>query len=425
MSGNGEPSLTADQREMTAAPAHTGSARTDTASESSDVSGLIAMAVRRIAEEVQAAAARERVVVAAARPEAGPARAVPVEPASAGEPILDTAVPVPDPARPMAAGVEDSVPAESEGHAFDDVAVLIDRADAEVEPTAAVTRIDPTGDAPPSRALGSIGSAPSGDRSTGAGLTRSWLSGWTWRGAAKVAAGVVAGYFALVFALIVLYRVVNPPFSTLMAYQWLTGTQIARTWVPIEDISPNLMRAVVVSEDWGFCNHYGIDLAAIERALEQAGEGVPRGASTISMQVIKNLFLTQSKSYVRKAVEIPLTFVAELVWPKSRMLEIYLNIAEWGPGIFGAEAAARHHFSKSAAKLSEREAALLAAALPNPMIRDAGDPGPRTARKASVIQARMRAAGPVADCAMPRRAENRGFEWETTVKKRAGAVPGL
>jgi monofunctional biosynthetic peptidoglycan transglycosylase len=249
---------------------------------------------------------------------------------------------------------------------------------------------------------------------------------WSWRRVVRLAGLAVAAYFAAVCALILIYRFINPPATTLIAYQWLTGTKIEQTWVPIEDISPNLLRAVVVSEDWGFCNHYGVDLDAIERALEQAGEGkVPRGASTISMQVIKNLFLSQSKSYLRKAVEIPLTFVAEAVWPKSRMLEIYLNIAEWGPGIFGAEAAARHHFSKPASRLSEREAALLAAALPNPILRDAGDPGTRTARKASVIQSRMRAAGPVADCAMPRKADKRGSGWETTVKKRAGAVPGL
>lgn len=248
----------------------------------------------------------------------------------------------------------------------------------------------------------------------------------TVRRVAKLAALLFGGYLAVVLALILLYRFVPPPTSALMAYQWLAGTEIRRTWVPIEDISPNLLRAVVVSEDWGFCKHYGIDFDAIEQALEKAGDGVPRGASTISMQVIKNLFLTQSKSYIRKAIELPLTVVAEAVWPKSRMLEIYLNIAEWGPGVFGAEAAAQHHFAKPAARLSEREAALLAASLPNPMIRDAGDPGPRTARKASVIQSRMRVAGPVADCAMPpRTAPNPGQSWEPTVKKRAGAPPGL
>lgn len=260
---------------------------------------------------------------------------------------------------------------------------------------------------------------------------------WTWRRVARLASLAVAAYFATVLFLILAYRFINPPTTTLIAYQWLTGTKIEQDWVAIEDISPNLLRAVVVSEDWGFCDHFGVDLDAIEKALEQAGEGkLARGASTISMQVTKNLFLSQSKSYLRKAVEIPLTFVAEIIWPKSRMLEIYLNIAEWGPGVFGAEAAARHHFNKPAARLTERESALLAAALPNPIVRDAGDPGTRTARKASIIQARMRAAGAsVADCAMAgrqRRAQLRSgggageqTGWQTTVKKRAGAAEGL
>ncbi len=256
---------------------------------------------------------------------------------------------------------------------------------------------------------------------------------WTVRTVARLAGLAVIAYFGAVLFLILIYRFINPPTTTLIAYQWLTGTKIQQEWVPIEDISPNLLRAVVVSEDWGFCNHYGVDLDAIEKALEQAGEGkVARGASTISMQVIKNLFLSQSKSYLRKAIEIPLTFVAEGIWPKARMLEIYLNIAEWGPGVFGAEAAARHHFSKPASQLSQREAALLAAALPNPILRDAGDPGTRTARKASVIQSRMRAAGPVADCAMTGRQRTSEAKpdggsdgpagWQTTVKKRAGGT---
>jgi len=161
---------------------------------------------------------------------------------------------------------------------------------------------------------------------------------WTWRRIARFAGLAVAAYFATVLFLILAYRLINPPTTTLIAYQWLTGTTIQQDWQPIENISPNLLRAVVVSEDWGFCDHYGVDIDALEKALELAGEGkIARGASTISMQVIKNLFLSQSKSYLRKAVEIPLTVVAETVWPKSRMLEIYLNIAEWGPGIFGAE----------------------------------------------------------------------------------------
>lgn len=233
----------------------------------------------------------------------------------------------------------------------------------------------------------------------------------------KVALVAIGGYFALVVLLILAYRFINPPTSTLIAWQWLTGVPIAREWKDIEDISPELVRAVVIAEDWSFCRHHGIDFEAIEQAIEKSGGGLPRGASTISMQVVKNLFLNQSRSYVRKAIELPLTLLADAAWPKRRMLEIYLNIAEWGPGVFGAEAAARHHFGKSAADLTPREAALLASVLPNPIDRSAGNPGRLTAKKASVIQARVRAAGNAASCALPARPRpaNAG-NWETTIQ---------
>jgi monofunctional biosynthetic peptidoglycan transglycosylase len=219
---------------------------------------------------------------------------------------------------------------------------------------------------------------------------------------ARFAGYTAAGYLALVLLLIVVYRIVDPPGSTLMMFRWIGGAGIDRTWTPLEKISPHLVRAVVVAEDGRFCDHWGIDLEAMGEAIERAVDGIPRGASTISMQVVKNMFLWPSKSFLRKAIELPLTVVMELAWPKWRILEVYLNVAEWGPGVFGAEAAAHYHFNKSAAKLSEREAALLAASLPNPVRRDAGDPGPRTARKAAVIQARMHAAGPVALCVTER-----------------------
>lgn len=222
------------------------------------------------------------------------------------------------------------------------------------------------------------------------------------RKAGRISGKVLAGYLAIVLALIMLYRFINPPASTLMVYRWLGGTPINQTWVPLEDISPNLVRAVIVSEDGRFCHHWGIDPFAVKEAIERAKGGLPRGASTISMQVVKNLFLWPSKSYLRKAIEVPVTLVMELFWPKSRILEIYLNIAECGPGVFGAEAASRHHFRKSAARVGEREAALLAASLPNPFRRDAGDPGPRTVSKASNVQARVRAYGDVADCVLGR-----------------------
>jgi len=209
-----------------------------------------------------------------------------------------------------------------------------------------------------------------------------------------------AAWLSVVLVLIGLYKFVNPPFSMLTLYQRATGTPIRQTWVPLEKISPNLVRAVVLSEDARFCQHWGVDLEEIEAAIERARDGIPRGASTISMQVTKNLFLWSSKSYVRKAIELPLTFATEFAWSKPRMLEIYLNIAEWGPGVFGAEAAARYHFDKTAARLTEREAAQLAASLPNPAARDAGDPGPKTSRLATLLQSRMRAGGQAAACAI-------------------------
>ena len=205
-----------------------------------------------------------------------------------------------------------------------------------------------------------------------------------------VRVGVLAfcGWFIAVLVLIAVFRFVNPPFSMLMAQQWLTGTPIDKQWVPLARISPNLTRAVIVAEDGRFCQHWGVDFIEAANAIRRASDGYPRGASTITMQVAKNLFLLPVKSYLRKIVEIPFTFAIELAWPKRRILEVYLNIVELGPGIFGAEAASQAHFGRSAAGLSTRQAAQLAVSLPNPIIRDAGAPGPRTAHRASVIQAR-------------------------------------
>lgn len=218
------------------------------------------------------------------------------------------------------------------------------------------------------------------------------------RRAVRWTAYALLAWYAAMLALIVLFRFVDPPGSTLIAWQALTGTRIEQQWVPLTRISRNLQRAVIVSEDGRFCQHWGIDPREILAAIKRARNGVPRGASTITMQVAKNLFLWSSKSYVRKLLELPLTLALEVIWSKERILEVYLNIAEWGPGVFGAEAAARHHFGKSAARLSQNEAALLAVALPNPIRRDAGEPGRGTSRLASIIVARMRSAGPVTSC---------------------------
>ena len=215
----------------------------------------------------------------------------------------------------------------------------------------------------------------------------------------RLAGGVVLALTATVLLLVVLYRWVDPPTSTLMLGQRLTGTEIEQTWRPIERISPHLVQAVILSEDGAFCRHRGVDWSALEEAIESS-----RGGSTITMQVVKNLFLWPARSYIRKALEIMLAYVVEVVWPKERVLEIYLNIAEWGPGVFGAEAAARNHFGKAASQLTAEDAALLAVSLPSPIERQAGYPDQQTRRLASNLLLRMRAVRTAQRCVRVRRA---------------------
>lgn len=193
----------------------------------------------------------------------------------------------------------------------------------------------------------------------------------------------------LPFALLALYGFV-PPVSTLMIGRWLTLQPVERHWTPLQDIAPALTQAVIASEDSRFCLHRGVDWTALHHVLDRAGSGGPaRGASTIPMQTVKNLVLWPGRSYVRKGVELPLSIFADTIWSKRRMMENYLNVAEWGEGIFGAQAAARRHFGKDAASLTRREAALLAAALPNPRQRDPAKPSRFHARAANSILARM------------------------------------
>jgi len=190
-----------------------------------------------------------------------------------------------------------------------------------------------------------------------------------------------------------------PPVSTLMAGRWLMGKAVERHYVPLSRIAPVLRGAVIVSEDAHFCTHNGVDWGALNEVLEKADHhGPSRGASTIPMQTAKNLFLWPSRSYLRKGLEIPLALLLDLVWAKRRILEVYLNIAEWGDGIFGAEAAARHYFHKGADTLDTREAALLATALPNPRLRNPAKPSPRHAGLAARLMARARSADNLTAC---------------------------
>ena len=204
-------------------------------------------------------------------------------------------------------------------------------------------------------------------------------------------------------ALVLLYlpSVVHP-ISTLMAKDLVTLSGYDRRWVALDDISPRLVHAVMMSEDGQFCSHRGIDLGEMRAVVNDflAGEAA-RGGSTITMQTAKNLFLWHGRSYIRKAVELPYAVYMDMVMPKRRIMEIYLNIAEWGPGIYGAEAAAQHHFGKPSRDLTARQAALLAVTLPNPYTRNPAKPGPGLNRLASTIDRRAGHAGGYNHCLKP------------------------
>lgn len=228
-------------------------------------------------------------------------------------------------------------------------------------------------------------------------LRTSLVSGTLFLGAAAL---LLSALTAVALAML---RHVDPPGSALMLSQRLAGTTIDQRWVPLGAISPNLVRAVIASEDNQFCRHHGVDLRELEAVLEQTEAEMldqARGGSTITMQVAKNLFLWNERSVIRKAIEIPLAFAIEAIWPKGRIIEVYLNIAEWGPGVFGAEAAAQYHFRKPASRLSEREAALLAVGLPNPRLRVASRPSPHVLKVAGIVERRARALGSRTDCAV-------------------------
>jgi monofunctional glycosyltransferase len=190
------------------------------------------------------------------------------------------------------------------------------------------------------------------------------------------------------------YRV-GHPVSTLMIWRWVTRKPVARQWIDFNAVSPVLPNSVVAAEDAHFCKHHGIDFGALREAIDDAeeGEGI-RGASTITQQVAKNLFLWPLPGLIRKLLEFPLALWIDRVLPKQRILEIYLNIAELGPsGQFGAEAGSAYAFGHPASSLSPREAALLAAILPNPHLRSAHNPGPGVRRLAGTYMARAQSAG--------------------------------
>jgi len=205
---------------------------------------------------------------------------------------------------------------------------------------------------------------------------------------------------ALSALLVLLLRWVPPPFTALMierkVQSWSSGESIdlLRSWRPWSELPDDLKMAVIAAEDQKFANHWGFDVAAIRAALAHNEQGGSlRGASTLSQQVAKNLFLWSGRSWLRKGAEVWFTALIEMLWPKQRILEVYLNSVEWGVGIFGAEAAAQYHFDIGAPYLSARQASFLAAVLPNPREWSAGQPSAHINRRAAWIRQQVRQLG--------------------------------
>lgn len=203
---------------------------------------------------------------------------------------------------------------------------------------------------------------------------------------------LAGGMVVLPIAWVLLYGVIEAPGTVLMAQRSLSGESVRRTPVKLEAISSNLVRAVIAAEDSGFCAHDGFEIEAIQAALDSNKKGGKvRGGSTLSQQTAKNLFLWPDRSYVRKGLEAYFTVLIEAFWPKRRIMEAYLNAAEWGDGLFGAEAAAQARFGVSARDLTPTQAARLAAVLPSPNKWSADKPGPYVRKRTRAIQGRASA----------------------------------
>ena len=207
----------------------------------------------------------------------------------------------------------------------------------------------------------------------------------------KILGLIILLFFLLSIFFTIIFRWVNPPVTPLMVIRKVQyGYPIEKKWKPIEEISPYMYRAAIASEDNYFLGHNGFDVIAIDQAVQERKSGTrKRGASTISQQTAKNVFLWPKSSWLRKGFEVYYTFLIETFWGKERIMEVYLNVIEMGPGIYGAEAAAQHYFHCSAKHLSARQAALITACYPAPLHRNPTRPSGYLNRQAGVIQGRM------------------------------------
>lgn len=214
---------------------------------------------------------------------------------------------------------------------------------------------------------------------------------------------VVLWFFVSTIGVVIIYRFVPPPITPLMVIRLLEQAKdkkrdmkLNKDWVSLEEMSPSMPLAVITSEDQKFEEHFGFDLQAIEKAQKynerHKGKKV-KGASTISQQTAKNVFLWPNRSYLRKGLEVYFTFLIEVIWSKERIIEVYLNVIEMGDGIYGAEAAAQAYFKKPCSKLTNSQAALIAACLPNPLRWSPARPTAYILRKQAWIVRHMRKAG--------------------------------
>jgi|SRR5690554_2870187 len=214
----------------------------------------------------------------------------------------------------------------------------------------------------------------------------------------KLIVSAIIVFFVSSTYTVMLFRFVNPPITIFMIYQYINGEHnvVVKEWRSIEEINPTLPLAIIASEDQNFLNHWGFDLKAIEKALANNSKNKRiRGGSTISQQLAKNLFLIPTKSYVRKALEGYFTILIELLWNKKRTMEVYLNVVEYGEGVYGASAAAKMYFGKDASELNQKESSLIVTALPNPIRYSLSRPSAYMYQRSHWVQRQMRNIGGV------------------------------
>lgn len=222
------------------------------------------------------------------------------------------------------------------------------------------------------------------------GLAQRWLRRVLW---------IVLGILALPHAILLIYGVVPPPVTPLMVVRLFEGEGFERSWVGLDAVSPALVSSVIAAEDNRFCTHHGVDWTEMRAAVDEyLADTRVRGASTITMQTVKNLVLWPGRDVARKGIEVYLAHYLDVIWPKRRILEVYLNVAEWGPGLYGAEAASRRYFGKPAADLTREEASLLAASLPDPRRWRPDRPTRYLSDRAASIRRGIDRLGPLLDC---------------------------